>query len=221
MTSASEFERAVAFVGASKAPTSNDTKLDVSLRSTVGTEPNIWRRFRKESHAGAADARLAASSQLYAFYKIASVSLLPSDAGISRPGLFDFAGRAKYDAWVRNGTALQAAAIDDTRAHARARYVEIARERLAYEPGAAGESGTMQAGPRPTKRDEDKTADELLDEDSGSEEGTNGAGMVSVSTMRLGEDEEPPRLRNGDDGPECVERPPRPAAVVRQIYGYS
>ena len=94
--------------------------------------------------------------------------------------------------------------MDDTRAHARARYVEIARERLAYDPGAARKPETMQAGPRPTKRDEDKTADELLDEDSGSEEGTSGAGMVSVSTMRLGEDEELVRLRNGVDGPECV-----------------
>lgn len=169
MASESDFERAVAFVGASKAPTSNDTKLD-----------------------------------LYAFYKIASVSLLPSDSGISRPGLFDFAGRAKYDAWVRHGMGLQGEGLGNLRAHARAAYIEIACEKLAYDPGAAEEPETMQAGSRPAKRDEDKTADELLDEDSGSDEGTGGVGMVSVSTMRLGEDEEPAQLRNGDHGPDDV-----------------
>lgn len=150
------------------------------------------------------DAYLSASSQLYAFYKIASVSLLPSDSGITRPGLFEFAGRAKYDAWVRHGTALQENTIDDTKAHARARYVDIARERLAYEPGTSEEPEIPHALPKAVKSDEDKTADELLDEDSDLEEGNGGAGMVSVSTLRLGEDEEPLRLRNGDEGPECV-----------------
>ena len=208
MASESDFERAVAFVGASKAPTSNDTKLEVSLLQVRNHRdraewPAIDER-RSRVRIWTADVRLAASFQLYAFYKIASVSLLPSDSGISRPGLFDFAGRAKYDAWVQHGTALQGEAIGDTRAHARAAYIEIACEKLAYDPGAAEEPETMQAGSRPAKRDEDKTADELLDEDSGSDEGTGGVGMVSVSTMRLGEDEEPAQLRNGDHGPECA-----------------
>ncbi|KAL1406077.1 hypothetical protein Q8F55_007760 [Vanrija albida] len=57
--------------------------------------------------------------ELYGLFKFANSSSGPTG---SRPGIFSFEGRAKYDAWAR-----VAAEYDGRLDAARARYVEIAR----------------------------------------------------------------------------------------------
>jgi small subunit ribosomal protein S9 len=64
-------------------------------------------------------------SKLYALYKIATASSLAPTA--ARPGLFDFAGRAKHDAWLAKGKELAASDEEDHAELARTLYVDLVR----------------------------------------------------------------------------------------------
>jgi diazepam-binding inhibitor (GABA receptor modulator, acyl-CoA-binding protein) len=76
------------------------------------------RRVKQLTQTPSPDQLLA----LYSLYKQATVG----DVSGARPGMLDFKGRAKYDAWAgRKGT---------TRAVAMQSYVELV-QRLAGEPG--------------------------------------------------------------------------------------
>jgi acyl-CoA-binding protein len=95
-----------------------------------------------------------ACGQLYALYKIATVGLSPST---SRPGVFDFTGRAKWDSWKRKGES-----VEDS-SEARRAYVELVK-RLGWSSGQDDDpesSTASSSGPRQT----------------------SSKGMVSVSTF--------------------------------------
>ena len=109
--------------------------------------------------------------------------------------MFDFAGRAKYDTWSRIGKDLlssssSSSSTSDVKAQARERYIEIAKRDLGFtdSKGARSTSPVVpEVDRKGKKRQEDMTADELLDEEE-TEDSKGGKGMTSVSTMR-GEDE--------------------------------
>ncbi|KAK4054224.1 hypothetical protein OIV83_001250 [Microbotryomycetes sp. JL201] len=68
------------------------------------------------------------SSTLYAWYKIATVSTVPTS---KRPGLFDFQGRAKWDAWHRAGTSNDVTDVDgqqDAKETAQRLYIDCAKQ---------------------------------------------------------------------------------------------
>lgn len=115
--------------------------------------------------------------------------------------MFDFAGRAKFDTWARIGG--ESTASPD---EARKRYIETATTHLGYDPTQhhrqQPESKPLNKGKR---REEDMTADELLDREDEQEDGNGGKGMTSVSTMRL--DDEPlsePEAAKGSVRSRCV-----------------
>ena len=60
--------------------------------------------------------------QLYGLFKFVTVSHTPNT---SRPGIFDFTGRAKWDSWQEVGTKYSTQSDPD--GAAQARYLEIAR----------------------------------------------------------------------------------------------
>lgn len=82
------------------------------------------------------------SAQLYALYKIATVSLRPSG---QRPSLFSFEGRAKYDAWTERGSTL-AGTKDEYEQSARTEYEQIARS-LGWQS-----DGQVEATPQSKER---------------------------------------------------------------------
>ncbi|GAA5857323.1 hypothetical protein JCM9279_000296 [Rhodotorula babjevae] len=96
--SSTAFDRAVAYVSSSTAPSSNEHKL-----------------------------------RLYALYKVATSTRTPT---ASRPGLLDFSGRAKWDAWSRLGKEDEWARLsdDEAREGARRAYIDEAR-RLGFVDG--------------------------------------------------------------------------------------
>lgn len=140
--------------------------------------------------------------QLYAYYKVATTAVTPQSANISRPGMFDFQGRAKYDAWVKHGSELEKAhhgkSTPELATLAKARYIEIAKDKFQFDEGQAQVlENAVQAAPQ-----REKTADELLDEDE--EESpphpSASTGGMSVSTMSMGHGHQP----NPDGAHECV-----------------
>ncbi|KAF9510297.1 hypothetical protein BS47DRAFT_1373350 [Hydnum rufescens UP504] len=67
--------------------------------------------------------------QFYAYYKQATVG----DVNTARPGILDFVGKAKWDAWEK--------VKETTKEDAKAKYVEKLLEvRLRYDPDALGEA---------------------------------------------------------------------------------
>lgn len=114
-------------------------------------------------------------AQLYALYKCITVSKSPQTP---RPSLFDFTGRAKWDAWYKLGTQSDEASIWTQR------YLEIARS-LGWQEGVQTESVDFGSAPANAS-------------DSGSERRdgpASGGGMgVSVSAMSQ------PPLDAGDHG---------------------
>ncbi|BGP40721.1 hypothetical protein JCM10449v2_004683 [Rhodotorula kratochvilovae] len=108
--SSSAFERAVAFVGSSSAPSSTDQKL-----------------------------------RLYALFKVATASARPT---APRPGMLDFSGRAKWDAWDRIGKGEFASlGEEEARERARAQYVDEAR-RLGFTNGVDDLEDVREALPK-------------------------------------------------------------------------
>lgn len=124
--------------------------------------------------------------QVYANYKMATTAVTPQSINLGRPGMFDFQGRAKFDAWTRFGNDLEkqhpTSGRDELMNLAKARYVTIAKDKFGFN-----ETEEPQRTPQvPKEPQREKTADELLDED---EEDTPQAsasnGGMSVSTMAV------------------------------------
>lgn len=81
--------------------------------------------------------RPSGPEQLYAIFKYLTVSPVPNTP---KPSLFDFAGKAKWDAWKSAGETYKDRARD-----AEARYLEIARS-LGWAEGAEPEERRPKAG---------------------------------------------------------------------------
>jgi len=75
--------------------------------------------------------------ELYGLFKFVTTSHSPNT---SRPGMFDFAGRSKWDSWQEVGT--KYLTLSDPDGAAQARYLEIA-ESLGWKPGAAAEDDSL------------------------------------------------------------------------------
>ena len=109
------------------------------------------------------------SQQLYGLFKFVTASHTPNT---SRPGIFDFTGRAKWDSWQEAGKKYSTQSDPD--GAAQARYLEIAKS-LGWKPGATAEG------------------DSLGHDAGGGKESTKGAatGMgVFVSTMSAPKDDD-------------------------------
>ncbi|KAF8560275.1 hypothetical protein OG21DRAFT_47726 [Imleria badia] len=110
--------------------------------------------------------------ELYGLYKYLTVAPVPQN---SRPSLFDFTGRAKWDAWSNTGKVYVGNGPDAER-----RYLDVARE-LGWVPGAGVVSEPQNSG-------------EVWDEDLGvsislsSKEGKGGMGG-SISVMPAARDQ--------------------------------
>ncbi|TFK92764.1 ankyrin [Polyporus arcularius HHB13444] len=77
----------------------------------------------------------ATKLELYAIFKYLTVSPTPN---VPKPSLFDFAGKAKWEAWQTAGKTYQ-----DRPADAEERYLEIARS-LGWSEGKAGEPAPLK-----------------------------------------------------------------------------
>lgn len=95
-------------------------------------------------------ARLA---QIYALYKIATTSSRPST---SRPGIFDFQGRAKWDSWTALGSKDQYEG-EEGRARAREEYISEARK-MGWKEEGVGAVEQEDDRPRGGKRKEEPEA---------------------------------------------------------------
>ncbi|GAW06073.1 acyl- binding protein [Lentinula edodes] len=102
--------------------------------------------------------------ELYALFKWLTVSPQPN---VSRPSIFDMAGRAKWDAW--NATGKQYTNGTD----AENRYLEIAHS-LGWKPGAS-------ISPQPSET----TNDDLWDSDSDSSKNREGGGGMGISVSSM------------------------------------
>lgn len=116
--------------------------------------------------------------ELYGLFKYLTVSPTPNT---SRPGLLDFTGRAKWDAWSNIGQQFANRASD-----AEARYLQIAAE-FGWTPG---ESQPVQSKETQESTATDEDGD-IWDKDTGTKSsgGSNGLGN-SVSTMSQADAEE-------------------------------
>lgn len=79
---------------------------------------------------------------MYALYKIATTSSRPST---SRPGIFDFQGRAKWDSWTALGSKSEYDG-DEGKARAREEYIEEA-VKMGYRRDADDESAGKEEQP--------------------------------------------------------------------------
>ncbi|TFK30361.1 ankyrin [Coprinopsis marcescibilis] len=105
--------------------------------------------------------------ELYGLYKYLTVSPTPTT---SRPGILDFAGRAKWDAWS------QAGKIYKTCQDAESRYIKIAS-------GFGWTEGTVIAK-TPGKSTGPSAEEDIWDSDSEAERSSGGDGLgLFVSTM--------------------------------------
>ncbi|KAI0348378.1 ankyrin [Trametopsis cervina] len=112
--------------------------------------------------------------ELYGLFKYLTVSPIPTT---SRPGIFDFAGRAKWDAWNAAGKAYK-----DSGSEAEQRYTTIARE-LGWTEGA-GETATTEAAQTSQSTSESKPSDDIWDDDNTPRKSGGNSGMgVIVSTI--------------------------------------
>jgi len=113
--------------------------------------------------------------ELYGLFKYLTAAPTPITP---RPGIFDFAGRAKWDAWASTGQMYA-----DRASQAEQRYLDVARD-LGWEEGA-GETASVEATQK--SQSEVKSDDDIWDDDSqGGKKSSGGTGMGnSVSTMLL------------------------------------
>ncbi|KAI0361314.1 ankyrin [Trametes cingulata] len=119
----------------------------------------------------------ATKLELYAIYKYLTVSPTPNT---SRPSIFDFTGRAKWDAWQSAGETYK-----DRPADAENRYLDIARS-LGWTEG-------LKAEPAPASSQEAAGASEEDIWDSESETAKhrgNQSGMAGVMSTMTMEDEQ-------------------------------
>jgi len=75
--------------------------------------------------------------ELYGLFKFVTVSHTPNT---SKPGIFDFTGRAKWDSWQEVGTRYSTQSDPD--GAAQARYLEIAKS-LGWKPGVTAGDGSL------------------------------------------------------------------------------
>ncbi|KAI0687774.1 ankyrin repeat-containing domain protein [Cytidiella melzeri] len=118
--------------------------------------------------------------ELYGLYKYLTVSPTPAT---SRPGIFDFAGRAKWDAWSSAGKSY----ADNRTGEAERRYLDIAKE-LGWKEGA-GEAAVAAAETSQASQSGDADEEGVWDDDdspSTKKSGGGGGGMGNaVSTMTV------------------------------------
>ncbi|KAJ6575014.1 hypothetical protein B0H19DRAFT_934679, partial [Mycena capillaripes] len=112
--------------------------------------------------------------QLYGLFKYITVSSVPSSP---RPSIFDFTGRAKWDAWTAAGN------IYSAKADAESRYLEIARG-LGWTEGIV----LPETAPESESQDIWDSDDDDVNQPSKSSGETGGFG-TSVSSMARPEDE--------------------------------
>lgn len=124
---------------------------------------------------------------------MATTAVTPQTINISRPGMFDFQGRAKYDAWAKYGNEMEKAHPDTSKDElaqlAKARYISIAKEKFGFNEDHQPVL-TNEALNEPQR---EKTADELLDEDEDESppQASASTGGMSVSTMSAQKDYPP------------------------------
>jgi len=106
--------------------------------------------------------------QLYGLFKFVTVSHTPNT---SRPGIFDFTGRAKWDSWQEVGAKYSTQSDPD--GAAQARYLEIAKS-LGWKPG--------------TTSDDDSPGNDTDDDKENRKAAGTGMG-VFVSTMPAPKDD--------------------------------
>lgn len=147
----SSFEAAVSHVGSSQVPSDTQTKLQV----------RIWAACLLPRLV----AHLPRAKQLYALYKIATVSTRPAPG--SRPGMLDFTGRAKWDAWDRVGAQDGGVSADE----AKRRYVQLAEERFDFRDQSGSQEstsdvpGTQRGTPHAPAKQERMVAVSMLTSD--------------------------------------------------------
>jgi len=111
----------------------------------------------------------ATKLELYGLYKLLTTSRDPPNA---RPGIFDFTGRAKWDAWKSAGQTWQG-----KESEAEERYKEIAKN-LGWTPGATTKPIVSKSQP------EEPTAEELLARDDVEPFGEGGGLGAGISTLQ-------------------------------------
>ncbi|GAA6032422.1 hypothetical protein JCM8097_008167 [Rhodosporidiobolus ruineniae] len=105
--------------------------------------------------------------RLYALYKVATASRVPTT---SRPGLLDWTGRAKWDAWTVLGKSFEGEA-DEGKERAMSEYQDEARK-LGWSDAEGGEAEAAQPAVKEKKEKKEQ--------------------MVAVSTMESGFVDEAP-----------------------------
>ncbi|KAI0639688.1 ankyrin [Trametes polyzona] len=118
----------------------------------------------------------ATKLELYAIFKYLTVSPTPNTP---KPSIFDFTGKAKWDAWQSAGQTYK-----DRPADAEARYLEIARS-LGWEEGAQPESGPESEGEGADDGDEDIWDSETEAKKHSAEK----SGMGRVMSTQMAKDE--------------------------------
>lgn len=104
--------------------------------------------------------------------------------------MFDFQGRAKYDAWTKYGNEMEKAHPDTSKDElaqlAKARYISIAKEKFGFNE----DHQPVLASKASNEPQREKTADELLDEDEDESppRASASTGGMSVSTMSAQKD---------------------------------
>ncbi|KAJ7786214.1 ankyrin repeat-containing domain protein [Mycena metata] len=86
------------------------------------------------SNASVVNVSSALKLELYGLFKYVNVSSVPTTP---RPSIFDFTGRAKWDAWAAAGNTYS------SKADAESRYLEIARS-LGWKEGAVAETAPSE-----------------------------------------------------------------------------
>lgn len=116
----------------------------------------------------------ATKLELYGLYKYLTVSSSPN---VSRPSLFDFAGRAKWDAWDKVGKT-----YGNSSAQVESRYLEIARSLGWTENEISEPALDRQTGSEPETSWDDELGVEI------EWKKREGSGMgIAVSTMASSE----------------------------------
>ena len=168
----SVFQDAVKHVGSSQGSAGNETLLQVgpdfvepSLISTQ-TPPLVW--------------------QVYALYKIATVSNRPEGA---RPGMFDLKGKAKWSAWDRLGSE-EGMNSDE----AKRRYIQLAEERFGFRFGPEPQglttepsqlSSDVRASQPPKPKPEHMVGVSLLASDFVDEASVNTARLLAPDSLSI------------------------------------
>lgn len=164
------FQDAVKHVGSSQGSSGNETLLQVRPDS-VGPSSDFH------------STRLSIS-QVYALYKIATVSNRPEGA---RPGMFDLKGKAKWSAWDRVGSEEGMNSEE-----AKRRYIQLAEERFGFRSGPEPEgltteppqlSSEMRAGQPPRPKPERMVGVSMLASDFVDEASVDAAPLLDPHSL--------------------------------------